>query len=147
MEQRKTYISGPLQAVEDIAAARTLYEFLADICRSCGWQAYVPHQHTDPIHHRSMSNVDVFNRDFEAIIGADAIVAYIGQPSSGVGAELGIAFAIHKPIIALYREHDVPSRFLLGMLQHSRHCTVFKYSTIGECRSMLVRGLETLMTP
>jgi nucleoside 2-deoxyribosyltransferase len=113
---KKIYISGPLQAAIDLAAARGIYEAAADACRRAGWDAYLPHQATDPIADADVSSRAVFARDLNQVAAADAILAFIGAPSSGVGAELGIAYAADKPVIGVYFSSERPSRFILGML-------------------------------
>lgn len=137
----KTYISGPLHAVRDLAAARSFYETLATTCRDAGWEPYLPHQNTDPEIHRDVSEAEVFDRDLHAIQDADVIVAYIGQPSSGVGAELGIAFAEGRPVVALYHENESPSRFLLGMLRRAATARLIRYRTLPECNERLRQEL------
>jgi hypothetical protein len=57
--QMRAYISGALLNAADLEQSRALYERFADACRAAGWDAYVPHQHADPVRDSGMSNVDV----------------------------------------------------------------------------------------
>jgi len=116
----RVYISGPLHAAPDLSEARRLYESAAAACRASGWEYYLPHLSTDPVRHRELGTETVFRRDLGALATSDAVLAFIGTPSSGVGAELGIAFLTRKPVLALYRSGESPSRFLLGMLNDMR---------------------------
>jgi nucleoside 2-deoxyribosyltransferase len=111
------YISGALFSAPDLERARSFYESLACVCEECGYQPYLPHKETDPQHHANANPVDVFCRDFEMLTAADLIVAVVTHASSGMGAELGIAFTTKKPVIAFYDETRGLSRFLAGMLE------------------------------
>jgi nucleoside 2-deoxyribosyltransferase len=120
MDRQQIYISGALFSAPDLAAARRLYESLADVCQECGFSAYLPHRETDPLRHKDATPRDVFARDFDMLSSSDRIVAVITHPSSGMGAELGIAFVTKKPVVALYDANHSVSRFLLGMLEAHR---------------------------
>jgi len=110
------YISGPLQAAKELSRARSFYEDLAAVCLRSGLRAYLPHQQTDPLFHYDVSAAEVFQRDYSALTAADIVIAVIGSPSSGVGAELGIAHELSIPVIAMFSTSDKPSRFVLGLL-------------------------------
>jgi len=127
MNAPRIYISGPLQAAKDLSAARSFYERLAKICAGIGAEPYLPHQRTDPALHTDAHPIQVFRRDRQAMKECDLLIAHIGQPSSGVGAELGLAFTAEQPIIAIYRESERPSRFILGMLEDYERATVFAF--------------------
>jgi nucleoside 2-deoxyribosyltransferase len=141
---KRVYISGPLHAVDDRDELRKFYEFVADICRDCGFYPYMPHTNTDPVEHQHLTSADVFSRDLEALRVADVIIAYIGRPSSGVGAELGIAFNNDKIIIAILREGEAPSRFLLGMLEACHRATTIRYRDLEHCSQILRKELHGL---
>src|SRR5688572_16431328 len=95
------YISGALLNAAHLDASRALYERLAEACRSAGWDAYVPHQHADPVRDAHLSNVDVAERDLENVMAADVLVAYVGEPSLGVGAEVAIALRAGKRVLVV----------------------------------------------
>lgn len=136
------YISGPLHAVKDRVRMRRFYECLAASCEACGFDAYLPHAHTDPELHSHLASVEVYRRDLQCLTSADLIVAYIGLPSSGVGAELGLALSENLPIVALAREVDSPSRFLLGMLHDSPNAVVLRFGNESDCRQLLAGQLS-----
>jgi len=135
------YISGPLHAAKDLEQARTFYEFIADICERAGVAAYVPHMRTDPVRQSTISDEEVFRTDYEAMCSASVIVAAIGEPSSGVGAELGVAYRAGIPVIAVFRAEERPSRFLLGMLKSMAGAIVFSFANESECASRLTDAL------
>jgi nucleoside 2-deoxyribosyltransferase len=140
----QAYISGPLHAVSDIESARKFYLRLADVCKDCGINSYVPHQSSDPIIHKQMPNVNIFEKDFQELVKADLIIADIGKPSSGVGAELGIAFENNKYIIGLYQQNESPSRFVMGMLSRKDTTKLIEYLDHNHCEYLLKQYLLKL---
>jgi len=138
------YISGPLQAAVDLSEARALYERLATTCRECGWDPYLPHQRTDPIHHAEASAKAVFDRDLSAVSSADLIVAYVGAPSSGVGAELGIAFERGIPVVGVCGPEGVASRFIEGLLETGTEARLIYFRDDADCRRQLTEVLSAL---
>ena len=110
------YISGALTRVDDLASARRYYERLAAVCASCGLDPYVPHLRADPEHHSELSPQAVFEQDTAALASARLVLAYIGAPSLGVGAELVLACNADTPVLALHRPDERVSRFILGYL-------------------------------
>ncbi|HKT83196.1 MAG TPA: nucleoside 2-deoxyribosyltransferase [Solirubrobacterales bacterium] len=141
MNPPRIYISGPLQAAKDLAVARSFYERLARICTEAGAEPYLPHKRTDPALHDDAHPVQVFRRDCQAIKQCDLLIAHIGHPSSGVGAELGLAFSAKQPIIAIYRESERPSRFILGMLEDYEAATVISFGNEKALASSLDRAI------
>lgn len=142
-DKELVYISGPLQAVKNVASARKFYEQIAEVCARRGFKTYLPHQFTDPVKHRHISSKKVFSRDLKSLSDADVIIACIGRPSSGVGAEVGIAFERGMRIIAIYSQKEQPSRFILGMLQTAKNSQVICYASMTECRTLLDGALTS----
>ncbi|KQR19141.1 hypothetical protein ASF79_15845 [Agreia sp. Leaf335] len=112
----RIYISGPLQGARDIDVARRFYDEIAAIVEGAGCEAYVPHHFTDPIQARSLSASSVFASDLAALSAADAVIAHIGLPSTGVGAELALAAASHRKVLGLKRPGEPGSRFAEGLI-------------------------------
>lgn len=110
------YISGPLQGSSDLDTARRLYDALAEIVRDCGHEAYVPHHHTDPSAAADLSAERVFATDIAALSAADAVIAHIGLPSTGVGAELALSVASGRRVLGLQRPGERGSRFAEGLI-------------------------------
>lgn len=115
----RVYISGPLTVVTDRRATRLYYERLARVCRQEGLTPYLPHTENDPELHANESPATVFERDMGQLLSSQVVVAYIGSPSLGVGAELAFASENKIPIIAIRRPGENVSRFALGMLSAS----------------------------
>lgn len=139
------YISGPLQSAVDIEQARRFYEMLANVCCTCGCEAYLPHQRTDPVRHAETCARSVFARDLDAVSAADLIVAYVGAPSAGVGAELGIAYERRIPVIGLCGPEGVASRFIEGLLDSAPEARLVRYRDEDECRRLLAAELESFV--
>jgi len=112
------YISGSLITVKNREEAHRFYEFLADVCIKLEHTPYLPHQNSDPISHNKLTNKEVFKKDLDALLKSDMILASITEPSTGVGAEIGIALEKNKQILAIYNKESTPSRFILGLLNH-----------------------------
>ena len=111
------YISGALKASRDLARARALYESVAEIVTLAGHIAYLPHQFTDPEYAVTASPVQVFQRDLAALRSADGVLAFLGEPSLGVGAEIAICTQAKTPLLGLHRPGDDVSRFAVGLLE------------------------------
>lgn len=112
----KVYISGPLQGSSDLEAARVFYDKLAALVVASGHEAYVPHHSTDPRADSCLSASAVFSTDVAALNRADAVLAHIGLPSTGVGAELALAVASGRQVLGLKRPGERGSRFAEGLI-------------------------------
>lgn len=118
----KIYISGALQGSRDLTGARALYEAAALAVEEAGHTPYLPHKHTDPVEAADLDAVSVFQRDMANLRGADLIVAFLNEPSLGVGAELVLAREAGKPVLALHADGTSVSRFVAGYLFDRRSC-------------------------
>ena len=137
------YISGALLNAADLGQSRALYERFADACRAAGWDAYVPHQHADPVRDAGMSNLDVATRDVNQVRAADALVAYVGEPSLGVGAEVAIALAGGKRVLLIAPKDRRVSRFLLGLAElHHGQTALCSYETVEDATVWIVDQLR-----
>ena len=134
----RAYISGALMNVPDLPAARALYERLGAACASAGCETYVPHQHADPLRDAEMPNLEVARMDLTGISAADILVADIGEPSLGVGAEIVLALTAQKRVLALAAEGRRVSRFILGLLEmYPQQAAFFRYRTVDEACAWL----------
>jgi nucleoside 2-deoxyribosyltransferase len=136
------YVSGPLQSADDLAAARRLYERIACVCQELGWDTYLPHQQTDPIAHADVPPASVFKRDYYRVRHAALIIAHVGPPSSGVGAELGIALENDIPVIGVCHVDERPSRFITGMLD-SVNLPMVVFDSVADCAAKLAETLKS----
>jgi nucleoside 2-deoxyribosyltransferase len=113
----KVYVSGPLHGSRDLRVARDLYDSIALELRECGHEPYVPHHSTDPQLASELTSEEVCRRDLKALSECDAIVAHIGAPSTGVGAEIAIALQQGMSVLGIRREHETASRFAEGLIE------------------------------
>lgn len=135
------YISGPLTAARDIDEARRFYKLLAQACRDAEWDAYLPHERTDPRLHPDVSPETVFETDRELVERCDLLVADVGAPSAGVGGELVLAWNAGTPIIAIHHRGQAVSRFVLGLLSAAK-ATVIAYEREEDCVAQLAEELR-----
>jgi nucleoside 2-deoxyribosyltransferase len=142
------YISGALLNTPDLSRARVLYERLAAACIAAGWEAYVPHKHADPIRDAHLAPLDVARRDLDRVRAADALVAYVGEPSLGVGAEVAIALNDGKRVLLVAEADRKVSRFLLGLGEiHGPQCQVFRYVNVEDAEAFVSRALSEAVSP
>lgn len=109
--KNQVYISGALTN----ASRKQFYEDIGKIVDSLGYRAYIPHLHTDPEKNPDATPKEVYDIDMEKVEGSCLIIAYVGYPSLGVGAELERASAKNIPIILLYQKEERISRLALGV--------------------------------
>lgn len=115
----RVYISGALKASRDLVAARKLYEYAADSVRRVGVEPYLPHNSTDPEAEADLSPTAVYRTDILALRNSHAVIAFLDEPSLGVGAELAICALEDIPVLGLCRSEVGVSRFAVGCLIES----------------------------
>lgn len=113
-EMKKVYISGALTRLDDKKNYRKIYEGIAAVCREFSFEVYVPHIYGDPITRPEIPPGDVWQKDHQEVSSSDVVIAYVGQPSLGVGAELEIARMACKDIILWKFSGEKVSRMALG---------------------------------
>lgn len=107
---KKVYISGALTN----GGNKELYELLGAEFEKCGFTAYIPHQHTDPKKNADIKPEKVYQTDYRKIIESSLVVAYVGEPSLGVGQEIQIAAFHQIPILLVFEKGARVSRMTLG---------------------------------
>lgn len=112
----RVYISGALKGSRDLSAARDLYERAALAVSQAGHEPYVPHSSTDPERAAALSPEAVYDSDMKAIHRSDAVLAFLNEPSLGVGAEIAICARESIPVLGLCALRTEVSRFALGCL-------------------------------
>lgn len=109
------YISGALHQATNITDLTKFYELTALICRNYNYIPFVPHLFSHPTKHKNESSETIFKRDLFFLLNSKLIIAYTGEKSLGVGAELGFAHANNIPILICYEKVRKISRFIDGM--------------------------------
>ena len=141
----QAYISGALLNAASLDTSRARYERLAEACRAAGWDAYVPHLHADPVRDAHLSNLEVAERDLDHVTAADVLVAYVGEPSLGVGAEVAIALRAGKRVLAVAESDRRVSRFLLGLVElHPAQALVLRYQSEHEAAAWITEQLKAM---
>ncbi len=112
----RVYISGALKGSRDLVAARKLYERAALAVSQAGHEPYIPHASTDPVRAAKLAPEAVYDSDMKAIHRSDAVLAFLNEPSLGVGAELAICTRESIPVLGLCAAQTDVSRFAIGCL-------------------------------
>ena len=143
MLSNRVYISGALMAAKDLERVKRLYNEIAAICSTNGLDPYLPHNNTDPIKNNTISDKEVFKKDFEELVKSSLVISYIGEPSLGVGAELSICVSNHIPVITITESKRKVSRFLKGMLLTTKSTQLIEFDNINDLRYKLTNCLRT----
>lgn len=105
------YISGALTN----SSRKEFYEKIGKLLEEIGYQPYIPHLHTDPEKNPDATPTEVYTVDMMQVEKSTIVIAYVGYPSLGVGAELEHANAKGIPLILLYEVGEKVSRLALGI--------------------------------
>ena len=116
----RIYVSGALKGSRDLRTARELYERAAATVAAAGHEPYLPHKNTDPEEAAQLPPERVFDTDLNAIRNSHAVLAFLSEPSLGVGAELAICRREAIPLLGLCEEGVEVSRFAIGCLVAGR---------------------------
>lgn len=109
----KIYISGGLTHAGE--RQRMIYERIGQIAATACNHVYIPHlSGTDPGKNPDINPQAVWKKDHHELASADLIIAYVGEPSLGVGAELEIARITASDIIIWWFKGEQVSRMALG---------------------------------
>jgi 2'-deoxynucleoside 5'-phosphate N-hydrolase len=108
----KVYVSGSLtHSKKDV---RKIYAKIGEIAKLFCNNVYLPHQITDPKNNPDIPPYEVWKKDHYEVASSDLLIAYVGEPSLGVGAELEIARVTHTDIILWWFAGQKVSRMALG---------------------------------
>jgi hypothetical protein len=133
------YISGALSNVEDLAGLKRFYERLGAICEAAGIRAYVPHlQGTDPVANAELPPREVYRRDMTHVDAADLVIAYVGERSLGVGAEIERAGHTGADVLLLFEDGLSISRLIRGA---PAVWTMIRFHSFEEAESLLAAEL------
>lgn len=108
---KQIYISGALTN----SSRKQFYENLGEVVEQSGYKPYIPHLHTDPEKNAAAKPCEVYEVDMRQIDNSCLVIAYVGYPSLGVGAELEHANTKGIPMILLYEKGEKVSRLALGI--------------------------------
>lgn len=139
----KAYLASALTGLS--GTERSLVFQLSDtvslVCGEAGIELYEPRKATDPVHHATVPDSEVFHLDRERVIGSDLVIFLSHFPSTGAGEELDIAFNALVPILIVSHESTKVSRMVTGIPGLIRRIS---YDEPEELRSLLAAELEAL---
>ena len=141
----KAYVSGALTGLSKDSNMKEFYERIAETVDSVLGigTAYVPHKHTDPVKDPDVTPEEVYRVDKKRVCESDLVIAYVGTPSLGVGAELEMANSHNIPILLLYRNGEIVSRLPRGMESVKG---LFEYDNEEEALNWIENKLKELLT-
>lgn len=141
MAEKTAYISGALTNVAGLDDMRRFYEAIGQVCADNGFDPYIPHQHTDPVLAAQISPGQVWETDYRVVSVSAVVVAFVGEPSLGVGAELEISRENRVPIILMARNSDKVSRMARGNPAVKKE---IRFETENDAFTQLANALRTL---
>jgi hypothetical protein len=110
---KKVYIAGVLTVAD--RDQRNFYKQISLLCDGLGAESYVPHiWGTDPIANPDIKANEIWKINQRQVNNSDLVIAYVGQPSLGVGAELEMARVNSTKIILWWFKGEKVSRMALG---------------------------------
>lgn len=118
MDQWDVYMSGALTNLPPQEYKRIttkIYDRVMKISQSMELNCYCPHRSpTTPS--KGIVHSKVWKTDYGRVVGAGAVVAYIGIPALGVGAEIEMARTANVPVVLLCEtsRQEGLSRLILG---------------------------------
>lgn len=115
---KKVYLAGAFTN----AKKESVMEFMRKIAASLaehGITPLLPYSMADPTRVTTVSHEDIYEYDVDRISEADAIVAYMSEPSHGVGMEIMLTKLQQKPVILVYEKGRTISRMVLGAVPES----------------------------
>ncbi len=111
----RIFFAGPLTDLKDPDKTKEFYSNLSGVAKSNGFDYFWAFQNgTDPNVERVIPPTEVYERDTNQLLHSDVMVAYVGEPSPGVGIEVEFANTHHIPVYILYEKDRWTSRMLRG---------------------------------
>ncbi|MFA6251074.1 MAG: nucleoside 2-deoxyribosyltransferase [Candidatus Paceibacterota bacterium] len=124
----KIYFAGSIRGGRDDAH---IYEKIIELLKNYG-EVLTEHigDKTLSSQGEDKSHEYIYKRDIEWLRSADVLVADISTPSVGVGYEIGIAEALNKKVLCLYREGS--PKPISGMINGDYNLIKKVYKNIDE---------------
>ena len=130
--ESQVYLSGALAGAQDLRSRCQFYERFASMAAAKGVSVYLPHTKTHPKSDTSLSPQQVFDLDLMMIRRSSLLVAFLDVPSLGVGAEVALACQLGIPVLGTTGYDRATSRFIIGLLNNSRHGTFYQYHKLED---------------
>ncbi len=111
----KIFFSTPLTNLADPERSKQFFNKLDALAKDMGFGTFWAFlSGTDPILNPEVKPREVYRRDIKALDESDLMIAYVGEPSTGVGIEIEHANKTGKSVVILYEEGKRVSRMLRG---------------------------------
>lgn len=81
------------------------------------------------------SDVFIYERDMDWLRSSEIVVAEVTTPSLGVGYELGMAEALGKKVVCLYRQQE--GKRLSAMLGGNRYFEILEYTDLEDVKGKI----------
>ncbi len=91
----------------------------------------------------TMDPQEVFNFDINCVKKCDLFLAECTYPSTGLGVELGVAFALRKPILAIAQKDAKVSNMVKGMT--GKDFSFYQYTNIAEVHGLLKEKAQKML--
>jgi hypothetical protein len=108
----KVFIAGVMTTAAGLVRLETLYEKIGSICESRNFKTFIPHRDANIRRIHDFTPQKLYLINMEKLVEVDLVIAYVGQPSTGVGMEIQQACVLGKDTI-LISEADSPVSMLL----------------------------------
>ena len=118
----RVYVAGALNGSRNAPQAMAKYEAVAEMLREIGVEPYVPHCHSAPQLRLDHSPERIYEVDSKALAAADLLLAFLDEPSLGVGAEIALAMSLDVPVLAVWPQGSHVSPFVRGLIGSSTAC-------------------------
>ncbi|MDX3752734.1 helix-turn-helix transcriptional regulator [Streptomyces sp. AK08-02] len=123
------YLASALTGLDD-DQRKYLFEIsdaVATTCAGNNVRLYEPRKVTDPVHHTTVPDVEVFRTDRRRVINSDLLIYLAHHPSTGAGQELVFAQEAIVPILVVAHMDTRISRMVTGI---PGPLTLVRYDTL-----------------
>ncbi len=118
---KSAYICGPLTGLsaEKQESIKSFYEKIADICEEViGVRAFVPHEHYDPVRHKSFTPEEVDRAERIQVCQKTSVLIVVPiAPSWGGGIEVEMANRTDVPVILICEKEMLEKRKISRLLR------------------------------
>lgn len=115
--QLDAYLASALTGLDD-DQRKDLFEISDAVAATCAGnnvRLYEPRKVTDPVHHTTVPDVEVFRTDRHRVINSDLLIYLAHHPSTGAGQELVFAQEAIVPIVVIAHIDTRISRMVTGI--------------------------------
>ena len=131
----RIFFAGPLTDLRDPEQTKSFYKRMADVAREAGLAYFWAFLNgTDPVTNPNVTPNQVYQTDTYELSKSNAMIAYVGEPSTGTGIEIEYAHTHHIPVYLLYKKGKKISRMLRGCPAITQEIV---YETEDDCLSQL----------